>query len=198
MWWNHHEAALLALIPFCSYILIRRNFKILATEEFDGTYGTLYQNMNPTKRQVQTYNTYFCLKRLVIGLATVYLNHFTVAVSLLNIATNFCFVSFIASSWPMNCKFLNQLEVMNEATMLVFCYFFLLFSNLTADAEARYMLGKVFMRFTLTMIAINMGLISNSLFRDIMLDRKKKQATKAWEDYERLKEQMATFIVVNR
>ena len=136
----------------------------------------------------------------MIGLAIVYLNHLTKDISLLNIATNVCFVSFIASSYPMNFKFLNQLEVMKEATILIFnyYYFFLLFSNLTADSEARYMLGKVFMRFTLTMIAINMGLISNSLFRDIMLDRKKKQATKAWEDYERLKEQMATFIVVNR
>ena len=136
--------------------------------------------------------------RLAIALATVYLNNSVVANAYINIFSNLAFTKYLADSMPMEAKYLNQLELMNEITMLYFNYFFLLFTDFVGSVETRYSTGKFYMYFSIAVICINVSLISFSIFVDSLYDFRVKKAKTAWKDYRKLKYKMAKFIVQHR
>jgi len=138
------------------------------------------------------------MKRLAIALATVYLNNSVVANAYINIFSNLAFTKYLADSMPMEAKYLNQLELMNEITMLYFNYFFFLFTDFVGSVETRYSMGKLYIYFSLAVISINVSLISFSIFVDKLYDSRVKKAKTAWEDYRKLKYKMAKFIVLHR
>ena len=47
------------------------NFHKLETADFSQKYETIYQNLFPLKSTVYKYISYFCIKRILIGMGTV-------------------------------------------------------------------------------------------------------------------------------
>ena len=133
----------------------------------------------------------------MIGLGTVYLNNFVFANAFINMISNILFINYLSGSFPMNFAYLNQLELMNEITMLVFSYFFFLFTDYSGNVETRYLVGKYFIGFTVMMICVNVAIISNNLYTETLIDFKRKEAKEAWKSFSILKVKMAKFIVVN-
>lgn len=151
--------------------------------------------MNKTKYQALTYSSFFCLKRLVIGVATVYLNSSVISNAYINIFANLAFIKYLADSMPMEFSYLNQLELMNEVTMLFFNYFFFLFTDFVTSVETRYLIGKYFIYLTIFVICVNFTLISISMYNDMHYEHRVKKAEKAWKEYRRLKVKMAAYII---
>ena len=127
------------------------------------------------------------MKRLVIGVATVYLNNSVVANAYINIFSNLAFIKYLADSMPMEFSFLNQLELMNEVIMLFFNYFFFLFTDFLGTPELRYEVGKYFIYLTIFVICVNFALISAAMFTDARYDYRVKKAKGAWKEYRKLK-----------
>jgi hypothetical protein len=119
----------------------------------------------------------------VIGVATVYLNNSVVANAYINIFSNLAFIKYLADSMPMEFSYLNQLELMNEVTMLFFNYFFFLFTDFVGSAETRYLVGKYFIYLTILVICVNLSLISISMFYDTRYDYRVKKAKRLWKEY---------------
>ena len=93
----------------------------------------------------------------------------------------------MCDSMPMKYKFLNTLEILNYVNLLLFTYFLFLFTELVPDIEQRYELGYIFIFTLIFVIAVNLLLISRSMYVDSILDYNKRVAKKAWKDYEKLK-----------
>lgn len=184
------------LLPILSYTLLKKNDTKISTSDFDQKYGTLYLNMNKQKNQVITYSSIFCLKRLIIGLFTVYLNKSLTLNIYVNIFGNILFIKYLCDSMPMEFKYLNLMEIMNEICLSFFIYFLFLFSDFVSDIEVRYKLGYLFIYLVIFIIAVNFLLISNSMYKDSLYEFKKNQAKKAWKEFNFLKKQMAKFIVL--
>ena len=151
--------------------------------------------MNTSKPAVLTFTTFFCLKRLLIALGTVYLNDFVIVNLYINIFVTLWFVRYLIDNMPMNFRYLNQLEICNEILMLFFCYFIFLFTDFVEDINVRYKLGFWFIYIIGFIFLFNLSLISVSIYNDTLLDLKRKKAEKEWVKYEKLKEKMAEFLV---
>jgi len=64
-------------------------------------------NMNTSKDTVLTFTTFFCLKRLIIALGTVYLNDSVILNLYINIFATLLFVKYLIDNKPMNFGYLN-------------------------------------------------------------------------------------------
>ena len=116
-----------------------------------------------------------------------YLNNSVVANAFINIFSNLAFIKYLTDSMPMEFSYLNQLELMNEVTMLFFNYFFFLFTDFLGTPELRYEVGKYFIYLTIFVICVNFALISAAMFTDARYDYRVKKAKGAWKEYRKLK-----------
>ena len=112
-----------------------------------------------------------------------------------NIFSNLAFTKYLSDSMPMEFKYLNQLELTNEVTMLYFNYFLFLFTDFVGSVETRYLVGKYYIYFSLAVICINVSMISVSIFIDNLYDQRVKKAKTAWKKFRKLRYKMARFII---
>ena len=190
------KLTVLLILPFLSYFILKRNRDKISTEEFDLKFGTLYLNMNTSKPAVLTFTSFFCLKRLFISLGTVFLNESVILNLYINIFVTLWFIKYLIDNQPMNFKYLNQLEIINEVIMLFFTYFIFLFTDFVNDIKVRYKLGFWFIYMVGFIFLVNLSLISVSIFNDTVLEKKRQKAKEEWEKFEKLKRKMALFLVM--
>ena len=79
--------------------------------------------------------------------------------------------------------------------MLYYTYFMFLFTEFVSDIKVRYNLGFWHISIILMIFLFNLSLISVSIFKDVKFDRSKKEAKKKWDEFEKVKVQMAGFLV---
>lgn len=101
------KLTILIILPFLSYYILKKNKEKINTEEFDKKFGTLYLNMNTSKPTVLTFTSFFCVKRLLIALGTVYLNDSVIINIYINIFATLWFVKYLIDNQPMNYRYLN-------------------------------------------------------------------------------------------
>ena len=146
-------------LPAFSFFYIRRNRASASDQTFRKKFETLYQNVKPENVGVFIHSTLFCVKRLAIALATVFANQFTVL--MIFIYSNGSLVSFIYVSnfKPMASRFLNRIELFNEAFIILSSYWLILFSDFVADINLRRQLGLLHLYSTTGYIGINLVFI---------------------------------------
>ena len=94
--------------------------------------------MKTNKPQTLTFTSLFCIKRLIISFFTVFFNELSIVNIFINIFANLIMAKFLIDHMPMEFKYLNYLEIINESFMLFFNYFLFLFSIWSGKIELRY------------------------------------------------------------
>lgn len=92
--------------------------------------------------------------------------HSVSMIMLLNSFSCLFIIKYILDSKPMASPFNNQIEVVNEVNMLVFSYFYILFTQFVDDIETRYELGYVFIGVVSFILIVNVSLISSKMYSD--------------------------------
>jgi hypothetical protein len=103
--------------------------------------------------------TIFCLKRILLGLATVYLNTFTLASTYVYIYTSIFSMGYIAYNKPMLSRGMNVMEQINEFAIYLSGIMLFLFTDWIPEIETRYMIGQVYNPGLLMIIFINISYV---------------------------------------
>jgi hypothetical protein len=119
--------------PIGCWILLRRNLYFLEDGDFIVKYETIYQNLYPCKSSVYWFMPIFCLKRLLIAMATAYI------IRPIEIAI-FCYIylslfslGYNLNNKPMNTRVIQMIDNTNEFFILLSGYAIIVFSNWIYD-----------------------------------------------------------------
>ena len=64
-------------------------------------------------------------------------------------------ITYLMYVFPMNSRFLNGMEIMNEVTLFLTSYFLYLFTSFVPNAELRYEMGWYFIGIAASNIFLN-------------------------------------------
>ena len=64
------KSLILIILPFFSWFYLKKNQDAAEIDEFKVRFGTLFQNLNPTKESFYKFTSYFCARRFLVALAT--------------------------------------------------------------------------------------------------------------------------------
>ena len=94
----------------------------------------------------------------------------------------------------MEFRVITKLEIMNEINLLFFNYSLFLYTELVPKVETRYAIGYYFIFLASACLIFNFSIISYSVFKEGLLDFKKKKAEKAWAKFNKLQDKMVSFL----
>ena len=144
-----------------------------------------------------TFTSFFCLRRLLVALATVLFNETLIIFIFVKVFSTLLFTKYMMDSKPMETPIQNKIEIGNEINMLAFSYFMFIFTAFIPDIKMRFTLGYVFMFFISFVFVVNVALISSSMYYDALMKYKKDKKDEAWKEFNQLKDKMALWIVIN-
>ena len=82
--------------------------------------------------------TFFCIKRLIYGFATVFLTDFVVPQVYVYVFLSLFSLGYNLTRQPLNSKLLNFMENLNETLIFSCGYFLLTFTQWICDPNIRY------------------------------------------------------------
>ena len=157
--WNmiSNSVKAISLLGFSvlSSIFLARNFEILGQAKIHTKYSTLYHNFQPSKKALVTLGCFFCLRRLALACTTVFLNNHIIPSLALCSYSSIAIIGIGLSEKPLNGKWWNILENLNEAFIIITGYFMLLFSEWVPDVFVRHQYGEVYVELLHGIIAVN-------------------------------------------
>ena len=110
---NVIDAVVMVGLPVFSYLLLKTNSNILDQEEFEIKFGSLYGNLNKDKSSTISFTSLFCLHRIVIAFASVFLQTTSVGSTIPYLVCSIVYSSLMFSQMPMKTSLLNLLERLN-------------------------------------------------------------------------------------
>lgn len=130
----------------------------------------------------------------MIAFFTVFFNDTLIVNIYVSIFSSLAFIKILMDFKPMEDKFIYYLEILNEINMLYFNYSMFLFTELVPNVETRYDVGYFFVAMSAAILSFNLAIVSWSMYKDALFDRKKRAAEKAWQEIEPIKDKMAEFL----
>jgi hypothetical protein len=163
-------------LPYVSYRLLRKNLDKLEEEEFKKKYGSLYSNMFTLKTDaVSKMTTLFCTKRFILGLTTVFVNDFALLSLCVALFGTLFSVGFFMNNRPMTSKLQNRIEVLNESTLYLNCYFMFVFTDWVPNIEDRYSIGYFYIILIIVVCFINVAFVAKAIFQALRLKNKRRK-----------------------
>jgi len=107
---------------------------------------------------------FFCIRRLIFSLTAVFWGDYIVFQML---ALGACTSVQLAYLWkyePLETKFMNRMEMMNEVTALAMLYTMLLFTPWMENLDTRYWTGYFFVGIMITNISIHFAFLLKNTF----------------------------------
>ena len=147
--------------------------KLLEDPKFKKMYGSLYQNVYPLKNSAYKVTTIFCVKRILLGLTTAYLNGFVLASIYVYGFTSLFSIGWFLNERPMVSKLMNFMENINELAIYISCYFMFLFTEWIPDVEMRYNLGFIYLPALLSIIAANFACVIYDMLKPLFFKIKR-------------------------
>ena len=146
-----------ALLGFSvlSSMFLARNFEILDQGKIHTKYSTLYHNFQPSKQALVTLGCFFCFRRLALACSTTFMNDHIVPSLAIYFYGSIFVVSIGVSQKPLEGRWFNILENLNETFIIITGYFMLLFSEWVPDVYVRHEYGDVYVELLHGIIAVN-------------------------------------------
>lgn len=154
---------LVLFVPLFSFRHLRRRQKHLHKLKYRIRYGTLYANVNYADKAALSNLSFFCLRRLLLAIGTVLLQHYLVAQLFFLVYPTLFMIGFVITVRPMMTRFHNRVELVNEVFTLTTVYFILFFSDWCPEVELRGLIGTIFLYFIAVIVGINFLLICNDM-----------------------------------
>jgi hypothetical protein len=112
----------------------------------------------------------------------------------INVFASLLFIKILCDYKPMNARFLNNCELLNEINLLFIYYFMFLFTEFVPDVELRWRLGFYFIYLVGMVFFINVAVVSYSMFNAIYLQVRQKKAKKEWKKYWVVHKKMVNYV----
>ena len=171
------------------------HFEKLKREEFEDTWGCVYEGLTADSRLVLVMPLFFVLRRICFLIIVIGGYQFIWLQVMSQLA--FCFFSiiFVYINRPFEEDIANKLDMFNEVTTVVLLYMIYNFSDLIPDEENRYLVGYFFVAILFINLSVHLTLIGISIFRDLR-DKFKEWHVKCQKRKEKDKHQKSKRIIV--
>ena len=138
-----------------SAVFLARNFDILGERKIHTKYSTLYHNFQPRKKVLVALGCFFCLRRLALALSTTFINDHILPSLAIYFYGSIFVVSIGLSQKPLDGRWFNILENLNETFIIITGYFMLFFSEWVSDVFVRQEYGDIYVELLYGIIAVN-------------------------------------------
>lgn len=137
----------------------------------------MYEGLRLENKRAVLFNFFFLLRRMMYVYALSLLEACSVAqLGVVNMGS-LAMLSFLATVKPFKTPFLNTLELLNEATILVLSYFCFVFTDLMQNYALKFQLGWAYSLLLIAQVLLNIFAIIFSNYLKIYrkLCRKNKR-----------------------
>ena len=128
-------------------------------EDFQGKFGSLYEEINPKSKNALLYNVIFMFRRLIIAITALFLQstpavqiHITVLLSLFMLC-------YLLLGRTFSDPFFKKLDIFNEVCILLSSYHLYLYSDYLDSITLQYSVGWSMIAVTLFNIASNVMVV---------------------------------------
>ena len=138
----------------------------MGSDEIKTKFGTLYNNINFASehgKMAVINNFVFCARRFVLAFTTIFISDFLWLQLFIYLYSTLIVTTFYIHVKPMNGRFYNNIEIMNETATLFSVYFLLCFSDWILDIEFRNEIGDVYSNYLIVLASFNFLLILNEM-----------------------------------
>jgi len=128
-------------------------------KEFRRKFIPLFENLRNDEEQLQAtlfYASIFMIRRLLLAIAIVFMNHLLIGQIYFSVFASLLVMMFATFYRPFKKRFENNLEILNEVSVLLFSYSTFIFSDFVADPQARFQTGWAFCLLFLSNIVVNL------------------------------------------
>ena len=152
----------LGLLVFLCFSLffLQTNFLTLNSESSRRRYGDLYLGLQTRERTALVFPFVFMMRRLIYAGILVYWserNYFQIQTIIFKCSLIMIFTGYMR---PFNRRLANNIELINDAFIVVCSYFLIIFSPLVSDAQTRYISGWPIIGLIGVLISINLSVIT--------------------------------------
>lgn len=140
--------AFIPIAPVFVFFFLRKSKKKLKDKRFKMRFLSMYTALNIKKKYFMVVTPLFLVRRLIYALTIVFMNDYPVLQIAINLNFSLCYLIFLIKHMPMNKKYLNYLEIMNECTLMIVFYECMAFTEFVSEAVTRYNIGWSFVMFT--------------------------------------------------
>lgn len=156
---------LICFLPVFSFKYLKDHREELNDPQFITAFGTLYTNLITDKTSAYIMPCIFCVKRLLIALATVFMQDFILMSIYIYSFSSLFSIGYIIRKRPMKSQTMNRMEQVNEWALYITSLFMFLFTEWIPDISTRYTLGYIFMPTMMTIVSINLGCVFYEMYR---------------------------------
>ena len=143
------------LFPVFALAFVLVNFKKLETPFIRNRYGSLYQNVDPTRKVALRFTFYFCLRRIVFAFVICMLTQSLVLQVMIADFAILALLSYYTRVKPMKDSLNNAVQIFNEVAIIVLLQFMFMLTDFTEDPVLRHDYGYYFLYYVATLIGIN-------------------------------------------
>jgi hypothetical protein len=189
------QLTILTLLPIFSAVFLRRNNERLGEEDFNRSYGTLYQGIKVHSPSCHFFTTFFCIRRLLIAVITVNSNWLLISNIYISIFGSLAMIKLLFDYSPFQDRVIDRFEKINEIFYLLNCYFLFLFTDFVGDPLTRYNFGYLFIALMSLVMCINITMVTIDLLKQVRHKWNKRKYVRLWDEHKKLLDRMAQFIV---
>jgi hypothetical protein len=149
--------------------------------KFDAQWSVFYHGIFDHKDNL-TFMYYYCytLRRMAFVLLCYYLSHLVAFQLMLNILINMTNLMYLYHTSPWLSRDSNQIEILNELSILLSSYLIMGFSDWQPEPSVKYDIGGMLIVLILLNVTVNLTLIGFKIYK---LRRKSLQRKKWIKDY---------------
>ena len=140
--------------PVFIFYWLRRNTPRLGEEDFMARFESIYLNVDPKVKNAILTVSLFVFRRMVYSANIILCGGSTVLQLFFQFFCCLLMLLFFTSVKPLNERFLNNIEIFNELSLITCSYFLFTFTDFV-NAQTRFMMGWVFIGVTCTNILVN-------------------------------------------
>lgn len=143
------------------------------------------------------FTTFFCIRRFIVAMSTVFLVRQLISQIYLNTYTSLSLLFFYFQVRPMATRQQNKIELLNETFTMFSNYFLILFSDFILELEVRYDIGFKAVGLTIMIIACNIFLVFYDIGHGLINSWKAKKYMQMLEKFKKKEEEMDNFLFMH-
>jgi hypothetical protein len=158
----------------CLFLHLRRDS--LENPDTLRHYEALYLNLDTSRRHTILMPFFFLLRRMAIAISYIFLASYPVIQIFVHFLCSFMLVIYLFKVMPYKERLLNIMELINEGSQVISCYFMLLFTDYLGQDQQlmRYKIGWFYTYLVLIVILLNWLAMFLKLLMTVLTPLKKR------------------------
>ena len=153
----------LVAFPIISLRYLLKNRDKLETPAIRLKYGSLYQNVDPSRPVALRFTMYFCVRRLAFALLICILSDNLNGQVMIADFAILAMLIFYTANMPMKDLMNNLVQIGNEIAIILLLQFMFLLTDFTEDPVDRHRYGYYFLYYVAVLIGLNLVVLIISI-----------------------------------